>query len=79
MLLELDDCNTGGFFRAKEPADEKANQGEISESRVTKPCQALVLWKKRLLTSRLQAARLCAANEILNEDVSLIKTHKGHP
>lgn len=30
-------------------------------------------------TSRLQATKLNAANEILKEDISLIKTHKGHP
>jgi len=35
--------------------------------------------RKKLLTPRLLSARLCAANEILKEDISLIKAHKGHP
>lgn len=80
MHLKLDNCKTGECVRVKEAADERANQGKIFESRVTKPCQALLLWKKKhLLTSRLQAARLYAVNEILKEDISLIKAHKGHP
>jgi len=62
---------------ASEAGAENANQVKIIGKWVTKPCQALK--RKKNLTSRLQAAKLCAANEILKEDISLIKAHKGHP
>lgn len=66
------------------------NQGRISERRVTnKKENASELYydgqkkeekeEEEDLTSRLQAAGLRAANEILKEDISLIKAHKGHP
>lgn len=65
------------------------NQGRISERRATdKKENVSELYydgqkkeeeEEKLLTSRLQAAGLCAANEILKEDISLIKAHKGHP
>lgn len=37
---------------------------------------ALFQWKA--LHLKVTAASQCAANEILKEDISLIKTHKGH-
>lgn len=77
-----------------EEVDESANQVKIIERWVAQLCQEKLICfrgKKKLKnnikisppsrthTSRLQATKLCAANEILKEDISLIKTHKGHP
>lgn len=54
-------------------------QSEHLERNILKEKAELLYFSGKALHLKVTAASQCAANEILKEDISLIKTHKGHP